>query len=367
MSYRVVATSPLALLALVPELVGFEPRESLVLVAFAGKVSGGTFRVDLPPDSSESRAALFASTVTGMLCRLREVDGVLPVVYTDASCATGAPRRDVVDAIVRAASAAGFEVRDPLYVASDGWGDYTDEPRPIDELEAASSLRALDPDAPARGASPKDQAALPLTDPTLRQRTLDVLTTWKAADDVPDPLWVAEYSLHWDPEKVGPVAAALVASALSRPPLRDVLLLTWCWGTKVGERALRFQERFQRGEPVDDRDVELALSGRGALGRPDRSAVDRANTLLRHVAALLPEADRAPALSSLAWLNWALGASSVAGEYTLAARAADRSYGFAELIEEMLDRGMLPDWAFEDKAPANGRRSDRDAFGRLRR
>ncbi|HWU57763.1 MAG TPA: DUF4192 family protein, partial [Microbacteriaceae bacterium] len=44
----VKTTKPQDLLALVPHLVGFRPSNSLVLVAFRGKRTGGAYRVDLP-------------------------------------------------------------------------------------------------------------------------------------------------------------------------------------------------------------------------------------------------------------------------------------------------------------------------------
>ncbi|GAB2461743.1 hypothetical protein HD599_001011 [Conyzicola lurida] len=49
----------------------------------------------------------------------------------------------------------------------------------------------------------------------------------------------------------------------------------------------------------------------------------------------------------LAWLNWALGRSSVAHRFVVAAAEIDDEYGLVEIISTMLDRGFLPEWAFD--------------------
>ena len=48
MPERIVATDTLDLLSHVPELIGFEPERSLVLITMSGSTTCGTFRVDVP-------------------------------------------------------------------------------------------------------------------------------------------------------------------------------------------------------------------------------------------------------------------------------------------------------------------------------
>ena len=88
--------------------------------------------------------------------------------------------------------------------------------------------------------------------------------------------------------------------------------------------------------------------------------------LLRQVAARLHETERAPCLTAVAWLNWALGRSSVAGELVRRARKADGEYGFAELMETMLERGLLPDWAFRAGSVGSAGTIDRASRRRAR-
>ncbi|NNC13213.1 DUF4192 domain-containing protein [Planctomonas sp. JC2975] len=364
MPERLVASDPITLLSVVPELVGFEPRESLVLVAFCGKTSAGAFRVDLPPDAPQVPSPIgersrserdsapgtngrqLAAALLDSVRRLQRVDRLIPIVYTEASCADGPPHSGTVSEIRTAASARGIRTLDALYVAGDGWGSYTGEPRPRDELESTIGLRRLDPDVPELAPPPREAAKLPNVSERDRLRTATALAAVERTEPGVDPVWLAGYSADWRPEDVGPAASALLAGVLADPCTRDVLLYAWAWGSRAGRRAVRFQERFLRGGPIVDARFAAAFSGADALGRPDVESVEHAVELVRRVAAHLVETDRAPALSALAWLSWALGRSSVAGEYLLQARAADPSYGLAELLDAILSRGILPEWAF---------------------
>jgi hypothetical protein len=82
------------------------------------------------------------------------------------------------------------------------------------------------------------------------------------------------------------------------------------------------------------------------MPRPDPERIERAIELLRSTAAHLPERHRAPLLTMLGWLHWALGRGSVAGRFVDAARRIDPRYGLAELLARMLGAGMLPEWAY---------------------
>ncbi|MGN6126289.1 MAG: DUF4192 family protein [Humibacter sp.] len=356
MTRPVVAHDSLALLALVPELIGFEPRSSIVLVTFRSGSSSAAARVDLPPDrggegggagapSDELRR--FATTLIGIACKVQGVDGLLVVTYGEAPRPGVAPATEVVAEVRRAASDAGFMLVNALYVSSHGWGDYEGRRHGTRvELDAALRVRRADPHATVLRPSPRDEAALPVAATAEKRRTAQALAVLRARDDRPDPVWFAEYSASWREGQAGPVAAALAAHVLARPFARDAALFTWGWGSPLGRRALRFEERHMKGRPPDDDQIALALAGKGGLQRPSELGVQRAIRLLREVAAKVSGVDRAPVLASLAWLNWALGRGSVAAEYVGQARNADPDYPFAELIETMLDAGMLPEWVF---------------------
>src|SRR5206468_8820379 len=100
------------------------------------------------------------------------------------------------------------------------------------------------------------------------------------------------------------------------------------------------------GEPLGPEEAPgLAFSG-GDMPRPEADRVERAIELLRLTAAHLPERHRAPLLTMVAWLHWALGRGSVAARFVDAVLAIDPDYGLAELLARMLGAGMLPEWAY---------------------
>ncbi|GAB3806919.1 hypothetical protein GCM10028798_30500 [Humibacter antri] len=357
MPERIVVADSLGLLSHVPELVGFEPERSLVLITMRGSTTSGTLRVDLPAGAAsaarghapERRALVeYATTVVAMASRVRGADAVVPIVFTDDSCSAGTPHPELFAQLRSAALCAGLTVRDALFVAADGWGHDGETARHREELDAVWRLRRLDPDCLPVHDPPAREATLPVVDPGEMQRTESALAALRVEKRMPDPVWFAEFSAGWTASAIGPASAALAARVLGEPWSRDVVLFTWLWGRATGRRALRFQERFRSGAVTADEEIAGALVGLGDMPRPSVPGARGGIELLRQVAARLPVTERGACLASLAWLNWALGRGSVAGEYVHAALEADPGYPFARLVEKMLDSGALPEWAFAD-------------------
>jgi len=390
----VKTTQPYDLLALVPQLVGFRPTDSLVLVAFRGKRTGGAYRVDLPTASSDLVAKRIATTLIGMLCRIRGADGVVPVIYTDDrfdECG-GIPRETLARRLIGRARTAGFAVKEALCVAPDGWGSYFDDedapPQPLSLIEESAVHTAVPEEDRSPLTPPHERAALPTSTP-LRQEAVarelarlrkafgecivdgdDPLRAFLkagAAADTPtiardpmmildgwtNPVGIAELAIGWNPDELDAAHAALIVLGAELPRIRDVFLYDWSWGADAARTAHAANLRFSHGEPLDeDDDGMLALMGLG-MPQPDPDRIRRAIELLKTVAADAPRSSRAPLLTMLAWFQWALGSSSTAGIHLDAALAIDPNYGLADLIATMLARGMLPEWAFErrDKDP----------------
>ncbi|MCX6467193.1 MAG: DUF4192 family protein, partial [Pseudonocardiales bacterium] len=114
------------LVASVPALIGFRPRESLVLVGLGGP-SGRrirlTLRVDLPPPDPATVRAVAEQVATGLLAG--EPRGAVLLVYA----AGAAPvRRDLVAAVDAALGARGVEVHTAVWAeraaAGAAWGCY---------------------------------------------------------------------------------------------------------------------------------------------------------------------------------------------------------------------------------------------------
>lgn len=141
-------------LAVVPRMLGYHPKSSLVVVPFHGGRSLGAMRFDLPPEEADDDTVdRIAATVIGMACRLPEADAVAAIAYTDTRFADGGrmPRRSLLGALERRADACGLRVTDLLCVAPDGWGSCLDTGCPAE----GRSLGELETGAPPFGAIPE--------------------------------------------------------------------------------------------------------------------------------------------------------------------------------------------------------------------
>jgi hypothetical protein len=332
MSKSVRVTGPVDILGLVPELVGFMPSDSVVLLVFAGNAICGTYRIDLPAPSDDRVYRRLAMTIVGMLCKVRGGDGVLPIVYTTDSFADhgGIPREHFTTRLIERARSAGFRVFDALCVAADGWGSYLasdrDEPHELAEVRAAELLRSAEPGAG------------------------DVASDAELPAERLDPVAVAEACVGQGFDGVPADEIAAVLWLASRAVLRDAMLYTWAWGTDIGEAAFALNLALSAGAELGPEGERLAgaLGGFSEMPRPDRARVTRAIDALRTVTALAPAKARAPLFTMLGWLHWALGRSSVAGRFVDRARRLDPEYGLAELLDAMLQAGHVPEWAFND-------------------
>jgi len=389
MSTIVKAATAADFLAVVPRLVGFEPSDSIVFVAFRGRRTCGAIRFDLPEHVGPSRAAddterrfhrRVATTLVGTLSKLPGVDAVVPVVYTDEAFADAgrAPRAAFVREVTERLEFSGFLVRDALCIAADGWGSYLDPDCPADgrPLAAIAQSRVLDdlpPDQHAALEGVAERAALPAAGVFECERVAALVRRFGAVIDrdvngpdgdfdptgeVVDAIGVSgpqlsdipltlERILRHDPGSLDPVVAAFVIAVVRSPAMRDVVMLQWAFNVATGERVLADARRFAVGAPADELDSAVLMLWQGPRPAPDR--VETAVTLLKRVTALAPARNRPPLYCMLAWLNWALGRSSVANEFVSAAEAIDADYGLAEVMRAVLERGMLPEWAFADE------------------
>jgi hypothetical protein len=390
----VTATNAADFLAVVPHLVGFEPHNSIVFVAFRGRRTCGAMRFDLPEPAGADDAGRrlykrVATTLVGTLSKLPGVDAFVPVVFTDEGfdCSgldgsgldgsglsgAGRPREQFVAAVTARLEFSGFVVRDALCVAGDGWGSYLDdrcpaEGRPLAAIERSRVLDELPPDGLKPLGDVAQWAALPDVSAVDRRRVAKLLRRFEelidgTAADRSDPLalpaddWGGEQSLNDIPStletilggypgSVEPEAAAFVIAVVRSPAVRDVVMLQWAFDLETGQRVLDDAHRFSLGAPADALPTAGLMLGRGP--RPDPTRVETGIELLKTITALAPRAARPPLLSMLAWLSWALGRSSVANEFLCAAEAIDPGYGLAEVLRMVLERGILPEWAFAD-------------------
>ncbi|TFV57139.1 DUF4192 domain-containing protein [Geodermatophilus sp. DF01-2] len=329
--------------AALPYLLGFHPRESVVLVALGGP-SGGrvglTVRADLP-------ARAQSAAVVSALARSVATDdpaGVVVAVVSESpddreplpggDSLAGLPHRDVVHDAVVALAGLDIPVRDTLLVRGGRWWSY-DCPHPCCEPGAGEPLpggvTALAAASVATGqVVARDRAALearvaPLDGPA---RAAMEAVTWRvvgrrarAARDDPD----AEARRSWDAVRTA-VRRCRPGSG-GRPTDREVAGVLWALAdVRVRDRALTlalgddaagaemlWAECTRRGPaPLDAAPATLLavsawLRGDGAMANVAlERALDSlptyrlARLLARGLAACLPPAELRAMLASMA-------------------------------------------------------------------
>lgn len=400
MTKTIVKTpTPQDFLALVPQLVGFLPEQSLVLVAFRGNRTCGALRFNLPADpAGPQELRRIAGTLLGTLCRIPGVDALVPVVYTDAVIgentvtATDLPQGAFLAAIRHRAAQAGFLVRDALCVAGDGWASYLEADEPAIRRRNGSARHALAEIATSsvNGRIPADArrdlaklhtgADLPKVDLATRERCARRLARYQRlgpdagpipeliemVGDMLDPVGTAETVLGVNPAELSIDEIAALLFLVQGPATRDQMMLQFAFGQDAGRRAHALNRHYaqrqrETGLSMDDVVAADAAAGREfvestpttgdlMLGdsprRPDPERIDRGIRLLKLLVAMAPRPTRPAPLCMLAWLSWALGQGSVAGVYIDTALDIDAGYGMARLLEQMIGSGHLPEWAF---------------------
>jgi hypothetical protein len=378
-------------LALVPQLTGFLPENSMVLVAFRGNRTCGALRFNLPdPQAPEKVHKRIASTLMGTLCKIPGVDAVVPVVYTDDGFGTtvGIPHQRFAKTLADRAKLSGFLLRDSLCVAADGWGSYLDPDcpaggRPLDEIASSAVHQAI----PERRelATLHSGADLPRMDLAVTEKLARIFRRYErlAGDpatrpelielvgDVLDPVDTAETALLWNVEDLSLDDAAALLFLVQSPPTRDQMMLQFAFGRAVGEETYDLNVRYstiQRltGRSMDDivmAERELYEAGErenpGPSGagtadlmmgmtrhRPDPDRIERAISLLKVLVAMAPKSARPAPLCMLAWLSWALGRGSIAGIFIDRALDIDGRYSLALLLHTLFGSGHLPEWAY---------------------
>jgi hypothetical protein len=369
MTTIITASTPERFLDLVPRLLGFTPRRSLVLVPFERGSSLGVMRLDLPAAAAPETDRI-ASDVIGLVCRVAEADGFAFVVYADAALHAGdgaLPHEWLAGALLDRADACGLHVVHPLCVGSDAWGTYG-HPRSAHPLPLPAAEPPGGAALPAPSGDQTSGARLPRVGEHERARVAQALSGVRTAvqllhgDPVDghgpgriDPLAIAalgalddlpefyERCLAWDPAALDAYAAATLSWCLSRPAARDIALLGWTSGRDAGDLALDAQLRAEAGAPYPP---ALAMRMWGEGPRPDPERLQRALAVTRRVAAVTPKPSRAGALAVCGWLSWALGRSTHADLYARRALRLDRAHGLAGIVASFVSMGHLPDWAF---------------------
>jgi hypothetical protein len=166
------------------------------------------------------------------------------------------------------------------------------------------------------------------------------LATASRLDDLPE---LFESAIRCDPDSLDAYDLAVLVWCLARPSLRDIALVQWSGNLAQGDEALTAQLRWVSGEEYPP---HLAMRMWGDGDQPSPERLGTALELARLVAASIPREAQPGPLAMCAWLAWALGRSTHAGEYAQRACDIDPDHGLSQIVLSFVRAGHLPDWAF---------------------
>ncbi|TDE13445.1 DUF4192 domain-containing protein [Jiangella asiatica] len=323
------APRPSELLPVVPHLIGFHPRRSLVVLCLAGTPArcGQVFRFDLPP---RRRQPTFVAGVVQRLEHLRP-EAVVLVCYDDSPPPRGAvgarpreaiehaddglPRRELVDPIVAELGNGPVAVVDALLVRDGRWWSFLCTDSACCPSEGTTILA---PDDPLVGRLAAEEV--------LRGRRI-LGSREELAASIAGP---AELDLT---RTLGAFARVGASKDACTPHDATVAALEATF------------ERFLTGRhELDDDEVAricLGLADETARDAILRRQVDDARTwlvLLTELARRTPDAHAAPVCATLAWVAVQSGEGALANVALDRALAADPAHRLARLLRCGLDR-----------------------------
>lgn len=276
---RIRLSDPSELIAAVPHLLGFHPRDSVVLMALHGKSLGLTLRADLVPADQARR---LAEQLLPPVVRQRPTGVALVVVGGDVAPDGDPPHRVLVDALDDVLTGAGLPVVHAAWTTETTggapWRCY-DDPRCTGTVAdpATSPLAAATVAAGAVTFRSREAMAelLAAEDPVTLQRRSALLDAADAEHPMSTELVGQRLEqlrkLHRTASAGDLVLSdrivAEVASALCDHRVRDACL-PWCTGTGAAG-AERLWLALVRATPAPERAEPAALLGLTAYLRGD--------------------------------------------------------------------------------------------------
>lgn len=375
----VKATSPEQFLASLPMLLGYFPRESLVIVPLRRNRSVGALRIDLPSSDTNTQTLKNGSVsslvnwVIATLCRLPEVDALAAVIFSDKPLDPHdrhLPQLGLITLLGTASEAGGFQLLEALMVNGENWYSYFDP--------AKTTHSAPWP----RRSSDFDQLAgaeLPLiSDTELKELRrcqllfgqiirLNLPATAPSLTSASD-LSEAELLSGLNAEKICELIKQfdfLKSQNLEPDELADRLLNPEFDYSPAWTIYLQFclrQDTFRNGllhyyltEPNPEAFLGSLPGFEDLLtGKIDSLDTARLTQLLetfrKLTARAVTELDLAPLLATCGWLSWALGQASHAGHYAEQALEIEHSNQLALKTIELVKNAQLPAWLFREIA-----------------
>ncbi len=350
MTDRRVLHGPGELLAALPALIGYTPRESVVIVGIGDRDELATvLRVDRQDLLHPEVATALGRGVAAQLSRASARTAML-VSFTDDDVRLCCPAADALRPALDGAvdEVEGWAVRRGRYFAP-GCARESCCPASGRAVPRLPSIAGCEPEVRAgrHGALAAEPDAAYLVDEAARRRVARAAERWRARREANVDEWrraglrawlAAVEQVRHDAYPSDPVAGRIIASLQDRR-VRDAVLVSLIPGeSEVAPRVL---------DGSADRDVAAAL--RLMLspeeGRPpERGTVEPAWDLCAWLASRARVSARAPMLTLCAIIAWWEGDDDACRRLVARAHASEPGYRLAGLLECTLLAGIDPGW-----------------------
>lgn len=329
---------PGELIALVPRILGFEPRESVVVLGMnpQGRVVMSA-RLDRVDCRFQDVAAALAEA-TGTEALRTGCVGVVVLEYTEEPVPWGT---EAAEALVRHWDG-WVDVRD-VWIVQGGtyWSPGCDDPsccppggRPVPGLIPACSSHA----SGVRGRADGSPYAPANADDRRRARRARARFVARRSRD--EPAWRREALGEWrgvlNATEVPVPCLGRLGAALAVPEVRDAVILA---AISAPESEI---DSVLEGRPAS------SLTGLEGLmhgdTRPEARVVDQFCARLLAVAAVSRAPERAAALAVLSLVLWWKGDSRDAARTAEESLRSDPEHRLASLMHQTATRGILPGW-----------------------
>jgi hypothetical protein len=319
-------------LFLIPDVLGYTPTDSLLIVVFdENERTKGAVRFDLPHGKITDED--FRDHVVHAVSDV-SFDSIILVAYPD-QVEDLTELSGLINCL--ADKSEELKIRDAYIVYENEYIDWNSpdmEPRAlatrpvtgdqhIEPVPFASSMFG-EPGAPE----------------VLYALTKAIEGNWQEPDETLHMCGgVAVMVKSWPAEELTPVSLADVILGTNIPAFRDVMLVYILAGREMGDKARVEQEEYNKTHDLSVITTGDVMLGMNYTERPDFDKLRNVIDVMRRAASVAPPFLRSGPLSVAAWLSWIMGNGTHASDYAQLALDFEPDHGLSGVIKEMAANG----------------------------